>query len=151
VFGWLTFSNQPASSLGGTLYWFRPAGNTPAVYQTGFTNTVQVVGSAYNPADQPLLALSTGQVTLDGGNLPFTITNQITLEPNGTITVPPPNTNKLAVKLNNTTGAVTGTFANPSNPKQILKLNGVLLQNQTDAAGYFLGTNQSGAFRLENR
>ena len=150
VFGWLTFSNQPASDLGGTLYWFRPAGKTPAVYQGGFTNlAVPVIGSAYNPANKPLLALTNGQVTLDGGNLPFTITNQITLEPNGTLTVSPPNTNKLALKITKTTGALSGSFANPSNPKQSITIKGVLLQNQTNAAGYFLGTNQSGAFLLE--
>ena len=150
MFGWIVFSNSPASALGGTLYWFRPAGMTPAVYQSGFTNlAVPVIGSAYNPAEKPLLALSSGQVTLDGGNLPFAITNQITLESNDTITVAPGDTNKLALTINKTTGAISGTFANPSNPKQSIKVNGVLLQNQTNAAGYFLGTSQSGAFLLE--
>jgi len=151
VLGWLIFSNQPATALGGTLSWFRPAGNAPAVYQSGFTNlAVPVIGSAYNPADNPLLALSTGQVTLDGGSLPFAITNQATLSSSGTITVSPPNTDKLALTINKTTGAISGSFANPSNPKQSIKVNGVLLQNQTNAVGYFLGTSQSGAFLLEN-
>ncbi len=40
VFGWIGFSNQPTTALGGTLYWFRPAGTAPAVYQSGFTNPV---------------------------------------------------------------------------------------------------------------
>ncbi|MGO9446831.1 MAG: hypothetical protein ACLPXB_18945 [Thiobacillaceae bacterium] len=35
VFGWIGFSNQPATALGGALYWFRPAGKTPVVYQGG--------------------------------------------------------------------------------------------------------------------
>ena len=47
-------------------------------------------------------------------------------------------------------GAISGSFANPSSPKRTIKVNAVLLQNQTNAAGYFLGTNQSGAFLLEN-
>ena len=151
VFGWLIFSNQPATALVGTLYWFRPAGKTPIVYQSGFTNlTVPVIGSAYNPAAKPLLALTNGQVTVSGGNLPCAMTNQIILERNGTITVSPPNTDKLALTINKTTGAISGSFANPSNPKQTIKVSGVLLQNQTNAAGYFLGTNQSGAFLLQN-
>jgi hypothetical protein len=150
VFGWITFSNVPASALGGTLYWFRPPGKTPAVYEGGFTSlAVPVTGSAYNPADKPPLALTTGQVILDGGNLPFAITNPVTLSSNGTITVAPPNTNKLALTINKTTGAISGSFANPSNPKQSVKINGVLLQNQTNAVGYFLGGKQSGAFLLE--
>jgi hypothetical protein len=152
VFGWLSFSNQPATALAGTLYWFRPAGKTPAVYQGGFTNlAVAVTGSAYNPAAKPLLALPNGQVTLDGGNLPFAVTNQITLSPSGTVTVAPPNTNKLALTINKSTGAISGTIANPSNPKQTFKISGVLFQNQPSAVGYFLGTNESGAFQLEDQ
>ena len=152
VVGWLTFSNRLASALGGTLYWFRPAGKTPAFYQGGFTNlAVPVSGSAYNPNATPLLALSSDQVTLDGGNLPFAITNQITLSPSVTVTVAPPNTNKLALTINKSTGAISGTIANPSNPKQTFKISGVLVQNQPSAVGYFLGTNESGAFQLEDQ
>ncbi len=111
-----------------------------------------MIGSAYNATDKPLLALSTGQVTLDGGNLPFSITNQINLTANNviTLTAVAENTNKLALTINKTTGAISGSFANPTSPKQSIKVNGVLLQNQTNAAGYYLGTNQSGAFTLEN-
>jgi hypothetical protein len=86
------------------------------------------------------------------GNLPFTITNQITLASNNTITVPhtAANTNGLTLKITPNTGLITGSFQNPANPKQTITLNGVLLQNQTNAQGYFLGTNQSGAFTLIN-
>jgi hypothetical protein len=47
-------------------------------------------------------------------------------------------------------GLIIGSFANPAEPKQTIKVNGVILQNQTNAQGYFLGTNQSGAFLLGN-
>ena len=152
AFGWITFSNLPASVLGGTMYWFRPPGKTPTVYQRGFTNTASIVGSAYNPIDKPLLALTNGQVTLDGGDLAFGITNQITLSPADTITVPhsAENTNKLTLTITKSTGVLSGSFANPSNSKDTIKVNGVLLQNQTKAQGYFLATNESGAFLLEN-
>jgi hypothetical protein len=152
VFGWVSFGNLPATALGGTLAWFRPAGQKPSVYQGGFTNlAVPVTGSAYNSANQPLLALTDGQVTLDGGNLAFPISNQISLASDNSIalTAAPENTNKLALKITKTTGVISGTFANPSSPKQNIKVNGVLLQNQTSAAGYFLGSSQSGAFTLE--
>ena len=152
VFSWIGFSNQPATALGGTLYWFRPAGQRPAVYQSGFTNlAVPVVGSAYNPTHKPLLTLTLGQVTLDGGNLPFTITNQVNLSSNNIIalTTAAENTNKLKLTINKTTGAVSGSFANPANSRQTIKVNGVLLQDETNAVGYFLGTSQSGAFLLE--
>jgi hypothetical protein len=52
------------------------------------------------------------------------------------------------LKTNKTTGVISGRFANPDNPKQTIKVNGVILQGQTNAQGYFLGTNQSGTFTL---
>jgi hypothetical protein len=45
---------------------------------------------------------------------------------------------------------ITGSFANPTNKNQTITINGILLQDQTNAQGYFLGTNASGAFLLEN-
>jgi hypothetical protein len=44
---------------------------------------------------------------------------------------------------------ISGSFANPDNTRQTIKFNGVILQDQTNAQGYFLGTNQSGTFTLE--
>ena len=122
-------------------------------FQSGFTNlAMAVAGSAYNPTDKPLLALTNGQVTLEGGNLPFSITNQIILASNNTITLTSAaqNTNKLVLTITKTTGAISGSFANPSDPKRPIKVNSVGLQNQTNAVGYFLGTNQSGSLLLEN-
>ena len=48
-------------------------------------------------------------------------------------------------------GQVTdGSFMYPTNgnAEQKFTINGVLMQNQTNAAGYFPGTNQSGVFWL---
>ena len=68
-----------------------------------------------------------------------------------TLTIPnlSENTNKLTLKTNKTTGVISGSFANPDDPKQTIKFNGVILQGQTNAQGYFLGTNQSGTFTLD--
>ena len=146
---------QPARprSLGGTLYWFRPAGKTPAVYQSGFTNLgVSVIGSAYNPTDKPLLALTNGQVTLDGGNLPFAITNQITLSANDTITGRPSaeNTNKLALTINKSHRRHQRQFCQPLQPKaEHQSQRRRCYRIGPTPPGYFLGTNQSGAFLLE--
>jgi hypothetical protein len=53
--------------------------------------------------------------------------------------------------ISKSTGVISGTFANPSDSKQTIKVNGVILQlpGQTNAQGYFLGTNQSGVFTLD--
>jgi hypothetical protein len=149
LWSWNCFSNGAIIS-GTSASWINATNPTKnALYPTGFTNqAASIFGSAYNSTGKPLLALTNGEVILDGGNLPFTITNQFTLAPNNTITLTnAADTNKLTLTIK-TAGVITGSFANPSNPKQAITLNGVLLQNETNAAGYFLGSNQSGTFML---
>ena len=134
--------------------------NKAAVYRSGFTNPqASIIGSVYTWTNKPLLSLTSEQrtnlqVILQWDNPPYSITNtQITLASNGTITVPgaavvAENTNKLALTINKTNGVIRGTFVNPSNPRQTNRISGVLLQSQTNAQGYFLGTNHSGTFLL---
>jgi hypothetical protein len=153
LFGWIYFTHQTLTAP-AFVSWINVANQAKAaVYPSGFTNRqAAVIASIYNSADKPLLSLTSAQVILAEGNLPFNITNQITLASNNTITVPhtAANTNGLTLKITPNTGLITGSFQNPANPKQTITINGVLLQNQTNAQGYFLGTNQSGAFLLEN-
>lgn len=136
---WLYFTNgmifsEPYAS------WINPK---------GFTNQqVLLTGGAYNPGAQPLLMLTNGQVFLEGGGLPSALTNQITLGADNKITVTGANTNGLALSLTKTNGVVSGSFVNPLNPPQKLKIAGVLTQWQTNAAGYFIDNGQSGAFSL---
>jgi hypothetical protein len=120
-----------------------------AQYRAGFTNeTASILGSAFNPTNEPLLALSNGQVTLQDTNWP-TITNQLTLASNNAITLTnAADTNKLALTINKTNGVISGAFVNPANSKQTLNISGVLLQNETNAQGCFIGTNQNGTFLL---
>jgi hypothetical protein len=126
-----------------------------ALYRSGFTNEqAAVLGSLYTPANKPLLGLANAQVILEGGGLPLSITNQIAWASNNTITVPAGiagNTNGLKLTITATgakTGLISGSFLNPSNAKEPITINGILLQDQTNAAGYFLGTNASGSFIL---
>jgi uncharacterized repeat protein (TIGR03803 family) len=121
-----------------------------AMYRPGFTNQqAALTGGRYVPANGLPGDLT---VTLKGGNLPFVITNSVTITSSDTVvTNSVDDTNKLKLTINKTTGVISGTFVNPSNPKQTIKVNGVILQGQTNAQGYFVGTNQSGEFLLENQ
>jgi hypothetical protein len=125
-----------------------------AVYRSGFTNQdVAMIGSRYSSTNKPLLGFTDGQVLLEQiGASPFAITNQVVISSGDAITVPnaAEKTNKLSLTINKNTGVIRGTFANPSNPKQTIKVTGVILQSQTNAQGYFLGTNQSGVFLIQN-
>ena len=150
LWSWTCFTNGAMMSAPNASWINATNSSKSALYRAGFTNqSALIIGSAYSPTNKPLLALSNAQVILEGGNLPFTITNLITLASNDTITVTNAgDTNKLTLTISKSTGAITGTFANPSKPSQSIAISGVLMQNETNAQGYFSGTNQSGTFML---
>ena len=91
-------------------------------------------------------------MTLEAVNPAFPITNQVTLTRTNTIIVAhnTENTNGLTLRITPGTGLITGTFRNPLNAHQTNTIHGVLLQSNS-AQGYFLGTNQNGAFLLGPR
>ena len=137
LWGWNYFTNHTLTNS-TALSWIN-ATNTAkkAVYRSGFTNqTATLSGMVYQSGQ----TLPTGlNLTLQDASLfGITITNLAD------------NTNKLTLKTNAATGAISGSFANPADPDQTIKFNGVILQGQTNAQGYFLGTNHSGAFLLES-
>jgi hypothetical protein len=117
-------------------------GNTAhnALYPDGFTNTNAVIfGSSYSPEDHPLLSDMAGDsVLVEGGNLTSVQTN--TLATSGSV-----DASNIVLTFNKTTGAVSGNFLDGTKK---IKVNGVLLQGQSNVAGFFPGTNQSGAFQL---
>ena len=82
-----------------------------------------------------------------GGNLTGSITNSVTYNSDNTITVNPSATNGLTLTVNSTLGTFTGQFVDPTSLATNL-LNGVLLQSSTNAAGFFLGTSESGSIIL---
>ena len=46
------------------------------------------------------------------------------------------------------TGLLKGSFVHPATGKKV-SINGVVLQKQNEARGFFLGTNKAGAFLLQ--
>jgi hypothetical protein len=137
MLGWLTVSN---GVVGGTVYWFKPAGSG-GLYPAGFTNVTEAVGSSYVfTKGVPVLNFSTGQFWLANGNLANSFTNQITLDSASKVT----STNAtLKVTVTTSTGLFKGTVADPGTGKT-MTFNGVVLQNQNFGGGFFLGTNQVG-------
>jgi len=151
LWSWNCFTNGGFISLTNASWINGTNASKTAQSRAGFTNeTASILGSAFNPTNEPLLALNNGQVTLQGSNWPFTITNQLTLALNNRITLTnAADTNKLTLTINKANGVISGAFANPANTRQTLSVSGVLLQNETNARGYFIGANQlNGAFLL---
>jgi hypothetical protein len=151
LWGWCSFANHGVASA-PALSWIN-AGNASktAVYRSGFTNDQALLsGSYYVSSAEPSLASTNLQVTLDSSNPPVPLLKPVTLGAGGAITVSTNGDiiNGLTLKITPATGMISGSFKNPANSMQTISINGVLLQDSTNAAGYFLGTNQSGSFLL---
>jgi hypothetical protein len=119
-----------------------------------------VLGSPYTntaKSGAPILNLTNATLLLTNGNLAHgdliytnigtnagshnTLTN---LEAGNTNLSP---TNHLLIAINTNNGLVTITFRE-TGLRTNTTAHGAVLQNQTNAAGYFLGTNQTGTFIL---
>jgi len=89
-----------------------------------------------------ILNLTNAVVLLSGGNLPLSYTNDIILGLNSKVTNFSPNT--LTLSFTPASGLFKGTFK-PAGSTRSVSLNGAVAQKATNAAGFFLGTNQSGS------
>jgi hypothetical protein len=149
LWGWNYFTNHTITNA-AVLSWINETNSSrTAVYRSGFTNQdVTLTGGLYVSTNTLPTNLT---ATLEGGDLPFAITNGVTISARDKITLTNSSdeTNKLKLTITKSTGVISGSFANPVNPKKTIKVNGVILQGQTNAQGYFLGTNQSGSFTLD--
>ncbi len=149
VVGWVWFTNNtPDSTLIATnLYWIKEASGA-AYYPAGFTNAgFTGVGSVLIAAN-PLTFAGTNIVsTLVDGGLVGSITNRLSIGAANKITVLGPNATSLKLTYKAANGLLSGTFNDPT--KTAVK--GVFLQstNYQSAAGYFLGTSQSGSLQVQ--
>jgi len=147
ILGWLSFTNEGVIS--GQTGWFKQPQATAKLYPDGFTNSAEVIGSAYQYTnDLPVLGFTEGQLSLTNGDLAQSITNQIALGPDAQATEQSAS-NQSADKLTfkTTSGLFKGSVLNPETGKPIA-VNGIVLQNQNFGAGFFLGTTESGSVLL---
>jgi hypothetical protein len=146
--GWVDFTNSPGSSLQGIGNWFR-TNSSGKLYPHGFTNTVSITGSTFTPGTTRtnVLGQTNLQVQLSGGNLPVALSNNVTLFPTGSLKTNGPGVSRLTLSVVPSSGLISGTFLDPSTGLAT-PISGVVLQQQTNAAGFFLSTNASGLFQL---
>jgi hypothetical protein len=139
--GWLLVTNHTVS---GPVTWIKTP-LTSKYYPGGFTNDSSVIGSSYANVS-PVLAMTNCLLIASGGNLSAPLTNSGVFTATNTVLFGGSVALKLAVPAS---GTASGVFIHPSlkSPKA---LKGVVLPQQNTARGYFVGTNQSGAFLLQN-
>jgi hypothetical protein len=148
LWGWLHFTNHTITNA-VPLSWLN-ATNTikSAAYRAGFTNQqATLAGSLYNP-NSPLP--TNLNAVLVGSDLLIGLTDGVLFSAADKIVLTNKldETNKLTLAVTKSTGVISGSFADPAKPAKTIRFSGVILQSQTNAQGYFLGTNQSGTFAL---
>ena len=137
----ITFAEGTPATLGGDANWTKTGGSA------GFIHSPTVIGSRYTPPAKGGSAIGTSSatVTLRGGDLSVPVVNDASLDA-GKIVTTGPGQVKLSIKASS--GLLNGSFVHPgTNAKTAI--NGVVLQEQNSARGYFLGPNQSGSVLLE--
>ena len=143
IMGWVTVSNN---LLNGTVTWDKQA-VAGARYPGGFTSTVAVVSSPYDPGTTTVLPIASGTVTFEGGGLSSVLSNSVTLASGKFAT---DKVRKMTLSVTAKTGKLSAGFLNPDDGNAKAKGFGVVLTNTVSGAGYFLpatGT-QSGEFQL---
>jgi hypothetical protein len=146
--GWVSFTNVPGVSLAGSAAWFR-TNSSGKLYPHGFTNVVSITGSTFAPgsAKTPALGRTNWQITLSGGDLRVPLSNGATLSLSGKFVTNGPGIAQLALAVVPATGIISGSFLDPATGLAT-PISGVVLQQQTNAAGFFLSTNATGLFQL---
>ena len=151
VLGWVEFKTEglhASASIGETnVFWSKAQSVSNRKYSDGFTNVFTLVGSSYNPgAESAGLSLAHPIVVLSGGNDVIPLTNAVAVS--GKLTYSSTN---LTLTVNSKIGTFNGKIKNAGNGLSAV-MNGVVLQDEDSAYGYFLGTNnESDAVLLQNR
>ena len=93
--------------------------------------------------------LASGQLEISGGSLLLPLTFNVSVSNNNTLVkLPGSPTNSLTGSINTNTGLVTITFGNGAGTATTAG-KGAVLQNVTNAAGFFLGTTNAGSIILQ--
>jgi hypothetical protein len=152
LLSWIGFADGPTNDFHGLLNWSKPMLPTAKHYPGGFTtNEAEVVGSRYvAPAGVTgkILQMSDGRLSFTGGNLAEDAILSATLGLGSKVT-----NNSAPAKLTMTFTVSSGLFKGSYTPTnagaKAVSFAGAVLQKATNAAGYYLGTNQSGRVLLE--
>jgi hypothetical protein len=140
IFGWITFSDQGDSDLGGQVYWNKSVAG-------GFSIVPDLSGSIYNRPDlsTSLLNFSDGTLSLAGGSLSQAIQADVRLHPDGHVT----NHSglRLTAGFSPSTGMLSGSVVDPETNRSI-PFRGVAFQKRNVAEGYFISGGQAGELSL---
>jgi uncharacterized repeat protein (TIGR02543 family) len=147
LLGWVAMQQNDLAAE-TNIFWGKAASLKDPYYPDGFTNAFDLTASSYAVPGKgaTTLSLTSPVLTLTGGGLTEALSNSITYKGKQVYAG-----SNLTLSINPALGSFTGSFENPADGAS-LKLNGVVLQNQESAFGFFLGTNnESGTVFLQSQ
>jgi hypothetical protein len=138
-----------ANGVTGTLHWNKPVTNTPAWFPAAFTGDSVLVGSGFEkpPVHPKILDFPNGGAfTIAGGNVPALAAE--------TLAIDLAHRNLVTFTPAGPTGAFFGPLFSGKFPSTIggkavkVSYQGVVLQKQNIATGYFKGDAATGSFKV---
>ena len=149
LFGWLNLTNLGGTNAADELMWIKGVPAHPTLlFPDGFTNILLTAGSTWtNPGAITLSSSNT--LSISNASLDLNYTLAVT-DNDKLVNATNTPANSLTGTINLKTGLLQITFGN-GDGKATTKGYGVMLQNTTNAGGYFvIGTN-AGSISLTNR
>ena len=139
------------SDLDGVLTWNKPVQRHPnRVGPASFTTTTEAIGSLYAQPKPAIIrdmldlnANGDAEVSFSEGNLASPLSASIRVRLQNPPTVTPPI---LGMVFRITNGVFVGNFTRPGLGKT--RFEGVVFQKQNRGAGFFIGTDRSGAVEI---
>jgi hypothetical protein len=143
--------SRQESDMNGKYHWSKPVVPTHTYFPLGFQIlNADFIGSLYVAPPSGTRALDgftdtadNGRVTLQEGSMLGDIVRTVTYNADNKVTVSNPGREKLKIKIDPATGAVTGEFFHPVSGV-LTSIQGVLFQKQEIGVGRFKGTSVPG-------
>ena len=153
ISGPVMVQNLVSSDMDAQLFWSRPVIPSARYFPNGFNVTISLLGSTYTAPSAGTRILDLADTTSNaligymGGGVMLEIDQTATLNASNQITIDLPGEDHLRLGFNLANGLFSGTFINPDN-RRLTVFRGVVFQKQNIAAGYFLGTSDSGVINI---
>lgn len=141
ILGWQTFASTGIRDVGGSLSWIQLPYAKAKAYPAGFTLQTVAVGSRYDSTQSPVTGFSSGRLMLSGSTLASPIVESVSVDSRNKVSLS--GDRKQSLKLKSKQGLLNGKVLDPATGDKI-KFNGVILQKQSVASGYFLDGGESG-------
>jgi hypothetical protein len=145
VLGWVGFTNGTLQAE-TPLAWIKPAARS-GLFANGFTNLLSVIAAGWTnpPPRVSSVVLPSGALVISSASLD--LTNIVAIATNTVVKEPGSPANSLTGTINPKTGLLTITFGDGSG-KATATGFGAVLQNSTNAGGYFLTKTNAGSILL---